>query len=120
MLNKLSEQIHQNAVEHGWWDDERSFGDIIALCHSELSEALEEYRAGKSPTEVYYIDKITGKQVEGWKEGVKPEGIGIELADCIIRILDYCGKKEIDIDAAIRIKHSYNKTRSYKHGGKTI
>jgi NTP pyrophosphatase (non-canonical NTP hydrolase) len=120
MLNKLSEQIHKNAVEHGWWEDKRSFGDIIALCHSELSEALEEYRAGKGPTETYYIDKTTGEQVCGIKEGMKPEGIAIELADCIIRILDFCGKEEIDIEAAIRIKHEYNKTRPYRHGGKTI
>jgi len=30
-LNKLRDEIHQNAINHGWWDEERSFGDIIAL-----------------------------------------------------------------------------------------
>lgn len=48
----------------------------------------------------------------------KPEGIPIELADCIIRILDYCGKEGIDIEEAIKIKHEYNLTRPYRHGGK--
>lgn len=105
MLNELVKDIHNNACAHGWWDEERSFGEIIALCHSELSEALEEYRDNKPPM---YL-------VEG-----KPEGIGVELADCIIRILDYCGKEEIDIDRMIEIKHEYNKTRPYKHGGKVI
>jgi hypothetical protein len=50
----------------------------------------------------------------------KPEGIPIELADCIIRIFDYCGKEGINIEEAIRIKHEYNKTRPYRHGGKAI
>ena len=118
MLNKLRDYIHQNAKEKGWWDEERSFGEIIALCHSELSEALEEFRQGHKPNEVYF--KI-GQQIKyGIREGEKPEGIAIELADCIIRILDYCGKENINIEAAINIKHEYNKTRSHKHGGKKI
>lgn len=50
----------------------------------------------------------------------KPEGIAIELADAVIRILDYCGHVGIDIEKAIEIKHEYNKTRPYKHGGKKI
>lgn len=112
MLNKLRDQIHQNAVEHGWWDEDRSFGEIIALCHSELSEALEEHRNGHKSKEVYFNADA--------KKGLKPEGIPIELADCMIRILDYCGKEKIDIETAINIKHEYNKTRPYRHGGKTI
>jgi NTP pyrophosphatase (non-canonical NTP hydrolase) len=106
-INKLRDKIHKNAVEHGWWEKERTFGEIIALCHSELSEALEEYRNKHSVTEIY---KIEGKL----------EGVPIELADCIIRILDYCGHADIDIEEAIRIKHRYNKTRPFRHGGKLI
>lgn len=52
--------------------------------------------------------------------GEKPEGIATEFADCIIRILDYCGHEGIDIGEAIKIKHEYNKTRPYRHGGKVI
>ena len=53
-------------------------------------------------------------------DGEKPEGIAVELADCIIRILDYCGKEDIDVESILKLKHDYNKTRPYKHGGKKI
>lgn len=43
-MNMFTKEVHENAVNHGWWDDERSFGELIALCHSELSEALEAIR----------------------------------------------------------------------------
>lgn len=105
-LNKFMADVHENAKKHGWWDEERTFGEVIALCHSELSEALEEYRNG-SPA-LWYGD------------GGKPEGVAVELADCIIRILDYCGHEKYDIESILKIKHKYNKTRPYKHGGKRI
>lgn len=120
-LNEFAHDVHENAVAHGWWETEREFGTIIALCHSELSEALEEHRSGKPP--LYF----SGKDASGCTEErktpfppviTKPEGVAVELADCIIRILDYCGHAGIDIAEAIRIKHKYNKTRPYRHGGK--
>lgn len=124
MLNDLAKEIHENAIAHGWWDGERSFGEIIALCHSELSEALEEYRDGRD--NVWYrctrnanIPHVCNGICPPC-EKAKPEGIAIELADCIIRILDYCGYAGIDIDEAIAVKHEYNKTRPYRHGGKAI
>ncbi len=133
-LNELAKEIHKNAVDHGWWDDGRSFGEIIALCHSELSEALEEFR-NDMPMLYYNCIETEHKHKCDPKDEYdcsnygtedcphkdkKPEGIAVELADCIIRVLDFCGKENIDIDEMIRIKHEYNKTREYKHGNKKI
>lgn len=104
-INELVKEIHLNAIEHGWHETKRSMAELIALMHSELSEALEEERKGES---AIYI-----------KDG-KPEGIAIELADCVIRIMDTFGAMGWDLEETIQIKHRYNKTRPYRHGGKKL
>lgn len=91
------------AVEHGW--KEEAVGTKIALMHAELSEALEEYRNGMPVTDVYY-------------KGDKPEGVPIELADCIIRILSFAAGHGIDMGWAVALKMKFNDSRPFMHGGK--
>lgn len=124
-ITELIKEAHENAIEHGWWEEERSFGEQIALMHSELSEALEEYRDGRGFTEDYYECKedfcpYPNRPCPDECSHGKPCGIPIELADAVIRIFDTCGKYGIDLERAIEIKMAYNKTRPYKHGGKRI
>ncbi|MGK9252391.1 hypothetical protein KXR95_12675 [Paenibacillus humicus] len=107
-INDLVDAAHKNAVAKGWWDEERSFGEIVALIHSEASEALEDFRNGHAPTKVWY---------EG---GVKPCGIPSELADIVIRVFDACGRYGIDLESAIAEKMAYNATRPIRHGGKKL
>jgi hypothetical protein len=99
--------IHQYAKDKGWWPPEgRNFGDLCSLFHSEISEAYEEHRNGHGLTEVYY-------QADG-----KPEGVPVELVDCLIRIFDFCEHEGIDVQALLEQKHAYNLTRPFRHGGK--
>lgn len=76
-LCDLIDNIHTNAVLHGFWaDDNVTEYTRFALMHAELSEALESHRKGDSP----YI--VINDKPEGWV---------VELIDCAIRILDYIG-----------------------------
>lgn len=107
-LNDLGDEILENNVAKGWVVPgvERNFGEQMALITSEVSEAYEHHRDGRGDTEVFYTE-----------EG-KPDGVPIEMADVIIRILGFCAEREIDIDGAVRVKMAFNKTRPYRHGGK--
>lgn len=114
LLPSLQFLAHQTAKDKGWWDQTRSFGEQIALMHSELSEALEEHRAGRAMTEVYF------KQNEDGSLSAKPEGVPIELADLFIRLLDTCEHYGIDLETVTHLKMSYNATRPHRHGGKLL
>ena len=108
-LNTLRDRIHDMAVSKGWHDegnDPARLPTLLCLVHSEVSEALEDYRTGCGVADTY--DDERGK----------PCGIPSELADVIIRVLDICGLYGIDIDRAVSEKVDYNATRSRRHGGK--
>ena len=185
-LNEWAQEIHENAVAHGWWDEPRTVDEVASLIHSEWSEALEEFRAGRPM--VWANTDVWGKteDIDRIRESMsKPEGIAVELVDGCIRILDYMAtvwpvdrvelwiiSKSIDAGSAhmplpslvatlysyivhaydldpdrlerghllgcltfvvgwlrvhgidfeeiMELKHAYNKTRPYRHGGKRL
>ena len=132
-MRHMQKEVHELAKANGWWPEDadlRIVPEKLALIHSEISEALEEYRSLKDRDiqDVYfpdatsgYIDPDSGQYVD-WAEGQapewKPEGFGVELADAIIRIFDLAEFLGINMEDLVQLKHQYNRTRSYRHGGK--
>ena len=93
---------HKTATDAGWYknvetgeDIARNFGEVVALMHSELSEALEADRKSLKD------DKLPHR-----------DGREVEFADCIIRILDTAAAMGLDVAGALIEKNRYNKTRA--------
>lgn len=108
---------HKTSVDCGWYKDPktgepllRNDGEMIALMHSELSEALEALRKGLMD------DKIPFRN-----------GVEVELADCLHRIFDYAEYRGLDLAGAYIDKGHFNAHRAdhklenrAKKGGKAF
>ena len=99
-LNDLAQEIH--AANEKWWVDletgeplERNKGELLALIHSEISEALEGERKNLMD------DHLPHRKMAE-----------VELADAVIRILDYAGGFGYDLQGAYEEKMAYNKQRA--------
>ena len=111
-FNVAAAIVYDNARAHGFWDLQviggqvipKNQGEMIALIHSELSEALEGLRHGNPMSE--HIPEFTSVEEE--------------LADVVIRVLDYAGGFGLRIGEAIAAKHQFNQARPHKHGGKAF
>jgi NTP pyrophosphatase (non-canonical NTP hydrolase) len=102
-LNTLGEEICEINTANGWnvllpnqWEDTYKVPAVLALIHSEASEALEAFR----------------------KDDFK--NFSEELADVLIRVLDCASGLGIDMDAEVAKKLEKNRARSYRHGGKRV
>lgn len=138
--------IHRWAISKEWRgpraETQRTTGDDIALMVSEAAEALEAYRETNDPRAYWtsYTVMFAGLKFKNlvWgqaealgayiRDGAtydadnnilwpKPEGVGPELADLIIRVLDYAEHVGLDMDAEVERKMAHNETREVRHGG---
>lgn len=129
LFNDMMAEVAAWCHLKGWEPDpDRTFGDEIALLHSEASEALEAYRDWKfGRMETGYADcsqtqeaPATYSVIGDYTPGMKPEGVPSEFADILIRLLHYSFTHGIDLFAEYRSKMSYNQTRAWRHGGRNM
>lgn len=98
LLNDLANEIHEG--NYRWWHDaagnklERNKGELLCLIHSEVSEAMEGERKDLMD------DKLPHRKMAE-----------VELADALIRILDYAAGFGYDIGGAVCEKLDYNSVR---------
>lgn len=105
-FNEMAVNMHTIARQHGFWATgvERNKGELIALMHSELSELLEAERKYTASQPCVKVPEINQAEEE--------------LADLVIRAMDYAAGHNLDLGRAIALKASYNMGRPYMHGKK--
>lgn len=124
-LNESAAIIHKGNREKGFWDNHRNFGELLMLVTSELGEALEAHRKGRT---CVVFDHVTMRLEDssrhikvGDKEAYEQHVKGTyeeEIAAAIIRLLDMAAGFGIDIEHHINLKVAYNKSREHMHGKK--
>jgi len=140
-LRELQSLCYRNAASKGFHDDRPDDAKVLVgyqgnkmmLMVGELAEAHEELRKGHLVTETYYPARdlpaslvyeagpeVARQLIDAEDAGKlkKPEGVPSELADTVIRILDFCGAEGIDLAGIIAEKLAYNATRERLHGKK--
>jgi len=120
-LNSICLDIYEANKLKGFDVSKENVGQTLMLVNSELCEALEAHRKGKTANLTLFLSEHNGKwerpshDAFSFQSTIK-DSFEDELADAFIRLMDLVGALKIDIDTHIELKREFNTTREYKHG----
>ena len=117
--NDFAKKVHQVAVDKGLWDQPVTIDDVVCGCICELAEAVNKRRNGRP--NVYHLCEPSGEKALpcnidcGGECSIahgmpcefrdpKPEGVAVELADCVLRLLDYLATTDVDLSNMYPVK----------------
>ena len=96
----VSQAVHDNARNKGFWDGERNIPASLAEIHGEVSEILDALKHGDPESE----------KIPGFKSSEE------ECADAVLRIMDLAEGRGWRVAEALVAKMAYNETRERLHG----
>lgn len=119
-IPELQKEVFENATAKGFHKKTPELGTMLALIHSEVSEALEADRVSRWTKDCNVLTKTNALDDDGifqiyFKNHIK-DRFEDEMADIVIRVMDLCGKYNINLYAHIIAKMRYNSLREPMHG----
>lgn len=121
MLNELRNEIYDDAVKHGLWDEDYLLKTLVNSDVVRDSGLLQIYKIVNTEQEIRRVHATLRVFLENQEllESVLEEEedhFREELADVIITALSAAGYLGIDIDKAVREKMEINRGREWRHG----
>ena len=110
-FNAMMDRAYTAAAKAGWWDKDLSTPELQLACDKEqlLLIMMEVAEAGES------LRRATMEPDKHIPEFTELEA---ELADVVLRCMQYSAGRGLKLAEAIECKHNYNMNRPFKHGGK--
>ena len=99
MLNALKEKAHKTAVEHGFYEEVKSDAFYLGLVMSEAGEAINADRKGMHANVVRFEEVMAMRCISprvAFEANIK-DSVEDEIADIVIRLLDFAGLRGYDL-----------------------
>lgn len=125
-IEVLAAMAYANSRAHGFWEDFYAtctvLADVDQPSISGGSKLQQKYLLDTKLHKIALIHSELGEMTEGVRKPHADEHCPeftseeVELADAVIRILDYAGAFDLRLAEAVLAKMEFNASRPYKHG----